>query len=82
MMEPVAEALLQHGPLGVALVALGYAYWMQVKEIRDLQSARVDDVRKTVGMLLDLVDKQHEAVGELTEAVKRLEMSMDSRRRS
>jgi hypothetical protein len=81
-MEPITEALLQHGPLGIALVALGYAYWMQVKEIRDLQSARVDDVRKTVGMLLDLVDKQHEAVGELTEAVKRLEMSMDNRRRS
>lgn len=81
-MEPVAEALLQHGPLGIALVAIGYAYWKQVEEIRTLQSARVEDARKTIGTLLDLVDKQHEAVGELTEAVKRLEMSMDNRRRS
>lgn len=80
MMEPVAEALLQHGPLGIALVAIGYAYWKQVEEIRTLQSARVEDARKTIGTLLDLVDKQHEAVGELTEAVKRLEMSMDRRR--
>ncbi len=79
-MEPVAEALLQHGPLGIALVALGFVYWKQIGELRDLQNARVEDARKTIGTLLDLVDKQHEAVGELTEAVKRLEMSMDRRR--
>ncbi len=79
-MEAVAAALLQHGVLGAALVAVGYAYWRQIGDIRDLQNARVDDARKTIGTLLDLVDKQHEAVGELTEAVKRLEMSMDRRR--
>lgn len=79
-MEPVAEALLQQGVLGAALVALGFAYWRQIGDIRDLQNARVEDARKTIGTLLDLVDKQHEAVAELTEAVKRLEMAMDRRR--
>lgn len=77
-MEQVAAALLQHGPLGIALVALGYAFWKQSAELKEVQAARVEDARKTITTLLELVDKQHAALEEISEAVN--SMRPDRRR--
>lgn len=79
-MDEIVSALIANGPLGAALAAVGFAYWRQAGELRDVQAARVEDAKKTVTTLLDLVDKQHEASGEVVRAVGELKAAIERRR--
>lgn len=80
-MEAVVSALLAHGPLGIALVALGYAFWKQGDQLKEVQAARVEDAKKTVTTLLELVEKQHGAIRTLAEAVQELRGAFERRGR-
>lgn len=79
-MEQVVTALLAHGPLGIALVALGFAFWKQSEQLKEVQAARVEDAKKTITTLLELVDKQHGVIRALTEAVQELKGAIERRR--
>jgi hypothetical protein len=78
--EEVAAALIAHGPLGIALVAVGWAFWKQSAELKEVQAARVEDAKRVVPVLLEFVDKSNKTVQELTEAVRKLEAAIERRR--
>lgn len=73
-MEAFSPVLAQYGLAGVVIAALGWAYWRRTgdlqAELREVQAARVEDSKKMVQTLLDLVDKQHAALEELSEVFR------------
>lgn len=71
---------MEHGPLGISLAALGVAFWRQSGELKEVQAARVEDAKKTVTTLLELVDKQHGALERLTSALTELKTIVERRR--
>lgn len=76
----MVAALVAHGPLGIALAAVGFAFWKQSGELKEVQAARVEDAKKTVTTLLELVDKQHEAMEALSRALLELKSAVERRR--
>lgn len=80
-MEQVLAALLEHGPLGVVLAIVGTAYWRQSEQLRDVQAARVEDAKKTITTLLELVDKQHASLESIAEVVGELKAAIERNRR-
>ena len=72
MEENIAATLIQAGPLGAVILALGVAYYKQSGELRRAQEARVEDAKKVTKTLLELNDKWNTTVSALTAAVKEL----------
>jgi hypothetical protein len=77
----IASSLIQAGPLGAIILALGIAYWRQGTELRATQDKRVEDAKKVADTLLDLNDKWNATVVSLTAAVNELKTAVEARRR-
>jgi thymidylate synthase len=78
--DRVFDVLVQQGTLGVALAALGYAFWRQSGDLKTTQEARVADANRMITVMLDLNNKNNEAIGQLTAAVSGLENAIERRR--
>jgi hypothetical protein len=76
----IASTLIQAGPLGAIILALGFAYWRQGKELGATQDKRVEDAKKVTDTLLDLNDKWNATVTTLTAAVNDLKTAVEARR--
>lgn len=76
----LVDALVQHGPLGISLAAVGYAFWKQSAELREVQAARVEDAKKVIEMIVELADKQHEAIDSLRAVVVDLKNTLEHKR--
>jgi hypothetical protein len=81
MESDIASTLIQAGPLGAIILALGVAYWRQGNELRSTQDKRVEDAQKVADTLLDLNDKWNATVMTLTAAVNDLKTAVEARRR-
>lgn len=51
------------------MLALGYAYLMQGRKLDEVQAARVEDAKKVLTTVLELVDERNEALEGLTRTI-------------
>lgn len=78
-MNSVVESLVSAGPLGAIVIALGVAYWRQTKsfqeDLKAVHDARVAEAQAVTETLLELTDKWHVAINELSLAVREMKVS-------
>jgi hypothetical protein len=60
--DDVVKELLRLGLPGVVILALGYAYWKQSRELRKVETARVEDAKSVTTILLGVQDKFRETL--------------------
>ncbi len=80
-MEGLTETLIQAGPLGAIIVALGVAYWRQARTLKETQDARVTDAQKVAATLLEQNEKWNGTIGALTQAVNDLKTVFEATQR-
>lgn len=66
MPAQVLNELLRLGVLGPVLIALGYAYYHQMKKLEASQEARIAEAKATTQLLLKVNDQVVKAVSEMT----------------
>lgn len=75
-MDPLVQALVTYGPLGIGCVALGFAVMRLYNRNNELQDKRIDEMRQTNTIVQantvsqDNTTKAMQALGDLIRAQK------------
>lgn len=71
-MNDVTQVFLEHGVLGAVVVLLTIAVVYLNKQLQKTQNDRLEDAKKVTTTLLDVNERWHAVIDDLSEAVERL----------